>query len=182
VIRGVAPSLWAARITKKRQRIGRSEESEVRVVHTTVSRLHAEVWRDDRDCYIKDLDSRNGTFIDGKQTNEASFNVGATIQVGQVALIAVPSIDHDDGDVDETELLSKSPDAWQGLLEKLSPGQLQVVTLLLRGFGEKEVAEQLCLSRHTVHTHIKSIYKLLDVQSRAQLLAKYLGKGTGNRE
>jgi DNA-binding NarL/FixJ family response regulator len=91
-------------------------------------------------------------------------------------LDVVESIDDEScGGEDETQLLSKSPDAWQGMLARLSPGQIQVVTLLLRGLGEKEVAEHLCLSRHTVHTHIKHIYKFLGVQSRSQLLATYLG-------
>jgi pSer/pThr/pTyr-binding forkhead associated (FHA) protein len=159
----------------KRQTLGRAEDCDVRVVHTTVSRRHAEVWRHGNSLYIRDLGSRNGTFVDGMRVTESPIQVGCDIQIGQVPLNVVNSIDGDDctGE-DETALVSKSPDAWQEMLTSLSPGQVQVVTLLLRGLGEKEVAERLCLSRHTVHTHVKQIYRVLDVQSRSQLLAKYL--------
>jgi pSer/pThr/pTyr-binding forkhead associated (FHA) protein len=177
VMQGVSPSLWAERVLAKRQTMGRSSECDVRVVHKTVSRRHAEIWRRDGSLFIRDLDSSNGTFVNGRRVVEAIFSVGGTIQLGEVSLKVVESntVDLTEGE-DETELLAKSPDVACGLLEKLSPGQIQVVSLLLRGLGEKEVAERLCLSKHTVHTHVKHIYKLLDVQSRSQLMAQYLGR------
>jgi DNA-binding CsgD family transcriptional regulator len=155
--------------------LGRADNCDIRVVHTTVSRRHAEVWRGGDTLYIRDLDSRNGTFVNGLRVTESPIQVGSDIHIGQVPLHVVRSIDNDScSGEDETALLSKSPDALHKMLASLSPGQIQVATLLLRGLGEKEVAEHLCLSRHTVHTHVKQIYKVLDVQSRSQLLAKYL--------
>ncbi len=47
---------------------------------------------------------------------------------------------------------------------------------LLAGHSEKEVAIKLGLSQHTVHIHVKNIYKRLGVCSRAELMAKCLGK------
>jgi DNA-binding CsgD family transcriptional regulator len=177
VIHGVASSLWAARLLNRAQTLGRSSQCDVRVVHTTVSRQHAQIWRDNGTLFVRDLDSRNGTFVDRVRVTQAPFEIGSTIQLGQVALHVVPSIDDDSTTGDnETELLSKAPDVWARLLEQLSPGQAQVLNLLLRGLGEKEVAERLCLSRHTVHTHVKRIYKKLGVQSRSLLLAEYFGR------
>jgi pSer/pThr/pTyr-binding forkhead associated (FHA) protein len=176
VMLGVSPSLWAERVLAKRQTLGRSSECDVRVVHKTVSRRHAEIWRQDGTCFIRDLESRNGTFVDDRRVVEATFSTGSTIILGEVRLKVVESNDPDlaEGE-DETELLAKVPHASRGLLDMLSPGQIQVVNLLLRGLGEKEVADRLCLSKHTVHTHVKHIYKLLRVQSRSQLMAQYLG-------
>jgi DNA-binding CsgD family transcriptional regulator len=47
---------------------------------------------------------------------------------------------------------------------------------LLSGDSEKEVAVKLGLSQHTVHIHVKNLYKRLSVCSRGELMAKCLGK------
>ena len=48
--------------------------------------------------------------------------------------------------------------------------------LLLSGDSEKEVAGKLGLSQHTVHIHVKNLYKRLGVCSRGELMAKCLAK------
>lgn len=47
--------------------------------------------------------------------------------------------------------------------------ELEVVRLLARGFTNAEVARALEISAHTVSTHVKSVYKKLQVSSRAEL-------------
>ena len=42
----------------------------------------------------------------------------------------------------------------------------------MAGFAEKAVAAQLGLSRHTVHNHVRAIYRAYGVRSRAELLAR----------
>ncbi len=58
----------------------------------------------------------------------------------------------------------------------LSPRKRDTLQLLLAGDSEKEVAIKLGLSQHTVHIHVKNLYKHLGVCSRAELMAKCLGK------
>jgi DNA-binding NarL/FixJ family response regulator len=60
--------------------------------------------------------------------------------------------------------------------EKLTVRESEILTLLTRGFRSKEVAEELSISVQTVHTHLRNIYEKLHVRSRAQAVAKYLGK------
>jgi DNA-binding CsgD family transcriptional regulator len=55
---------------------------------------------------------------------------------------------------------------------RLSPRQRQVLGLLRRGLGEKQVAAELDVSPHTVHDYVKALYKAHGVASRAELLAK----------
>ncbi len=50
----------------------------------------------------------------------------------------------------------------------LSERELTVLHALSRGFTYGEVAEQLGLSSHTVGTHVKHIYRKLEVGSRAE--------------
>ena len=61
-------------------------------------------------------------------------------------------------------------------LGSLSDGQRQVLRLLVQGASEKEAAAALCLSYHTIHTHVKQIYRLLGVSSRAELMAQFLSQ------
>ena len=59
----------------------------------------------------------------------------------------------------------------------LSPRQKQTLRLLLGGDAEKQIATKLSLSRHTVHEHVKAIYRSIGVSSRGELLAKFMHKG-----
>ena len=47
--------------------IGKAESVDVQILLPTVSRTHAKIWRDDEQYYIRDLDSKNGTFVNGNQ-------------------------------------------------------------------------------------------------------------------
>ena len=58
----------------------------------------------------------------------------------------------------------------------MTEAQLNVLQLLLKGMAEKQVAESLFISQHTVHSHVKQIYRVLGVQSRAELMALYLSQ------
>ena len=62
------------------------------------------------------------------------------------------------------------------LTRALSPRMRDTLQLLLAGDSEKEVAAKLNLSPHTVHIHVKKLYKRLDVSSRAELMAKCLSR------
>lgn len=55
---------------------------------------------------------------------------------------------------------------------RLSTRQRQVLELLRRGLGEKQVAAELSVSPHTVHDYVKALYRAYRVASRGELLAK----------
>ena len=59
--------------------------------------------------------------------------------------------------------------------ENLSPREISVLELLVKGLAYKEVAAELGISYSTVHRHIDSIYRKLHVHSRTHAVAKYLG-------
>ncbi len=61
------------------------------------------------------------------------------------------------------------------LPDNLSPRMTQTLEYLLAGHSEKEVAAKMGLSVHTIHVHVKSLYKRLKVSSRGELLALCLG-------
>ena len=64
--------------------------------------------------------------------------------------------------------------------EKLTPRQRQVLAHLLGGDGEKQVAYRLKISVHTVHAHVRQIYRVFRVHSQNELLAGFIQHSDGN--
>ena len=52
--------------------------------------------------------------------------------------------------------------------ERLTPRESEVLTYLSKGFTIKEIANLMGIKWFTVNDHIKSIYKKLNVSSRAE--------------
>ena len=50
----------------------------------------------------------------------------------------------------------------------LTEREIQILNLLTTGAKNSEIANDLCLSVHTIKTHIYNIYKKLDVENRTQ--------------
>lgn len=55
----------------------------------------------------------------------------------------------------------------------------EVLRCLLEGDADKQVASRLGISRMTVNSHTKSLYRHFGVQSRAELLARWVRRGWG---
>lgn len=58
----------------------------------------------------------------------------------------------------------------------LTERQRQVLTYLLNGDSTKAIAARLSLSHHTIGDYIKFIYKQFKVNSRSELLSKFISK------
>jgi hypothetical protein len=67
-------------------RIGRNEDNDVTIVDGRVSRHHARIIAEGAGFAIEDLQSSNGTFIDGEQVQRARLHPGASIVVGETVL------------------------------------------------------------------------------------------------
>jgi DNA-binding NarL/FixJ family response regulator len=68
---------------------------------------------------------------------------------------------------------STQRDETQGL----TPREEEVLTLLSKGFANKEIADKLAVSYETVRDHLKHIYEKLHVHSRTEAMARYLASG-----
>ena len=66
--------------------IGRSTGAEFKLDRPLVSRLHCQVTAADESVHVKDLDSTNGTFVNGKRIRTAELKDGDTLRVGRVEL------------------------------------------------------------------------------------------------
>jgi DNA-binding CsgD family transcriptional regulator len=52
----------------------------------------------------------------------------------------------------------------------ISPREQEIVTLVLKGYSNKQIAESLYISLNTVKAHLRNIYPKLEVKSRYELI------------
>lgn len=65
-----------------------------------------------------------------------------------------------------------APGAAQGLIEPLTPRELEVLALLDQHLTHQEIAVKLVISYGTVKTHTLNIYRKLDVRKRREAVAR----------
>jgi DNA-binding NarL/FixJ family response regulator len=78
--------------------------------------------------------------------------------------------------VDYFKQASSGPTPSTLAIEKLTPREHEVLTLLATGCLYKEMSERLGISMNTIRTHLKRIYEKLHVQSRTEAAARYYGR------
>jgi DNA-binding CsgD family transcriptional regulator len=62
---------------------------------------------------------------------------------------------------------------------RLSPREAQTLDALLSGDSEKQVAARLEIAVSTAHDYVRSLYREFGVQSRSELMARYLRRFPG---
>jgi predicted component of type VI protein secretion system len=70
----------------ERTTVGRVEDNTFQIGDPSVSSHHAEILLQGTELLIKDLNSTNGTFINGEKITEASLKPGQVLRFGQVEL------------------------------------------------------------------------------------------------
>ena len=59
----------------------------------------------------------------------------------------------------------------------LSPREVEVLRLIVRGLTNREIASELFISERTVHRHVTNIFDKLGVSSRTQAATRAIGRG-----
>jgi DNA-binding CsgD family transcriptional regulator len=161
-----------------KQVLGRSSGCDVPLKDLSVSRRHAEIVLTESGVTVTDLGSRNGTFVEGKRIATCPVSDGQRVRFGSVTFILVGlkgAGEEVDSEV-ETDRSGNAPEPAQTATPQagLSPAERRVLDLLVGGFGEKQIAKRLEISQHTVHNHVRAIYRCYAVHSRAELLAHFI--------
>lgn len=68
------------------------------------------------------------------------------------------------------------------LAATLSPREWEVLALVAKGHSDKEVANLLFISKETAHSHVKSIYKKLQVRTRRSAAVYYFKNARAETE
>jgi pSer/pThr/pTyr-binding forkhead associated (FHA) protein len=74
-------------LTEPRLVMGRSKECDLQVPDANVSRRHAELRHEGSSWWVVDLDSTNGTDVNGKRVPRAKLASGDTITLGETELV-----------------------------------------------------------------------------------------------
>src|SRR5881296_1644970 len=66
--------------------IGRVEDNTFQIAEPSVSSHHCEILLRGNDIVVKDLNSTNGTFINGEKVSESVLKPGQSLRLGQIEL------------------------------------------------------------------------------------------------
>ena len=64
---------------------------------------------------------------------------------------------------------------------ELTTRELEIVQLITEGNSTKQIAEELCLSHHTIYTHKKNVMKKLGIKSTSELILYAVNTGLANK-
>ena len=127
--------------------IGRGEESQFQLNFPGVSRLHAVVQKSGPLHTLRDLGSRNGTYINGKRIEHAPLTVGAIVRIGDwLGIVSEVEVDQEDQRFAEI-----APGLWGGAVLARAAAPLfraatSTVSVLLvgrTGSGKERIARAL---------------------------------------
>src|SRR4029079_9319492 len=74
-------------LTEPEVRIGRDPSNSLAISDLSLSRRHCVIARKSDEYTLRDLDSRNGTFVNGRVISEKQLNHGDQISVGESVLV-----------------------------------------------------------------------------------------------
>jgi|SRR5579883_935861 len=62
--------------------VGRSEDADMPILDSAVSRRHARLWVEDGALHVEDLHSRNGTLVNGRAIDRSPLRIGDYLTIG----------------------------------------------------------------------------------------------------
>lgn len=155
--------------------IGRAPTCDFVLDAPSISRRHAELRIEESGLQVVDLGSRNGTFVCGSRVQTCQVQPNEIVRFGHVDFALVNLQSPSEIETDEPASPENSPVEPSPLGNiPLSTAQQRVFQSLLEGLAEKAIAHQLGLSTHTIHNHIRAIFRSFGVHSRSQLIALLL--------
>ncbi len=103
--------------------IGRDAGNTLRLADRTLSRFHARITRSGGDCYVSDLESHNGTLVNGERIRRKKLNHMDEIRLGNVVLIFL------EDDVSDADVLLRSEGAEPEITQTVDIGDSSVLLL-----------------------------------------------------
>jgi pSer/pThr/pTyr-binding forkhead associated (FHA) protein len=102
--------------------IGRRHSCDLCIPLMSVSRRHCQLNYDDGVLKIRDLGSRNGTYLNGKRIDEAMIQVGDSIKIGPLTFVL--QIDGQPQTIAEPDSAARSPSPQDVETEDIADEQL----------------------------------------------------------
>ncbi|HMG72146.1 MAG TPA: sigma 54-interacting transcriptional regulator [Pyrinomonadaceae bacterium] len=170
-------------LTEDQVSIGRESASSVPLSHNSVSRRHCLIKRNDNEFVICDLDSFNGTFVNGVPVKEQTLVHADQIKIGSIALLFLTGEGEDPSSgslvqLDNSSLVAHSttqmrPETFLHETELLQSPEHERVA---RDLGALcKIGSRINLLRHTKelqHEILNSIFEVVPVNRGAILLSQ----------
>ena len=74
-------------LTKSRTVIGRGSDADITIADAGTSRKHVEILWDGERAMVRDLQSTNGTLLDGRKVSEAPLPPDSTVTIGRTDIV-----------------------------------------------------------------------------------------------
>ena len=172
-------AVTAARLVGGSQIVGRSLGNDICFMDTSVSRSHARIEIRNDIVTVYDLDSANGTFVDEVRVSASQVLPGQEIRFGTQRFRLICVDKQTSLEVEEDVTLSVPEAKRQRALchpcaVQLSEAERRIYVELITAKKEQAIADELFLSKETVHNHAKRIYVVFGVHTRADLIRKLI--------
>ncbi len=137
-----------------RMRIGKAQDNDLVLTDDTVSRHHCELIRSPEGIHIRDLDSTNGTRVDGTRIREATVQPGSVVKVGEVEISLRPAaskievLPSDKPNFGTAIGQSLSMRTIFGVLERIAPTDATVLLEGETGTGKDVLARSIWQASH----------------------------------
>lgn len=109
-------------LSEKKLNLGRAEENDIVISDTGVSRHHARIVKKGKHFHLTDLESHNGTAVNGKYVHHIKLKNGDEIRIGKALIIYN---EMDESAVKSLETLAftgdSDYDSWSQHMEKIGP-------------------------------------------------------------
>lgn len=154
--------------------LGRSQTAQIVIKDRTVSKKHARLTCTRNSVSVEDLGSRNGTFVDEEPAQQTPAEVGSRLRFGSVLCMISPTAMMPASLDSDSTFAAGVPGSPTLPIDGLTPAQQDVLAQVLSGKDEAAIAQFMGRSAHTIHTHLKAIFKHFQVHTRPELLARLL--------
>jgi DNA-binding CsgD family transcriptional regulator len=165
-------------------RIGRHATNDVILRSNQASRHHCSLeWKEGK-LILTDT-SKNGTLINGINVKgQAEVMLGDVITVHPYTILMTSVYTDEAANAhivdEESDTIFAAPvsDLQRDFLEKtfdITQREHEIIEYVLMGRHNKDISEILHISEFTVKTHLRNIFEKLQIESRAQLIAKIMG-------
>ncbi len=140
--------------------LGRGPQNTLRILDTEVSRNHAEILFADGTWTLQDLDSSNGTFVNGQSIRRQSLRTGDQLQIGRTIMLFSDAAGNESSQIaDRIDLLSAD-----------DPDRSQIVGTQSSAEG-KPLSRQASVSRIspvvTADDNLQTLYRISEEAVRA---------------
>jgi transcriptional regulator with GAF, ATPase, and Fis domain len=150
-------------------RVGKAPDNDLVLGDATVSRYHLELERTEHGIVVRDLESRNGTFVGGARIREAVVEAGSLLQIGDVTVlvrvelegaIVPPSASTQFGAAHGRSITMRR---LFGLLERVAPSEASVLLMGETGTGKDILARSV----HDASRRARGPFEVVDCSAMA---------------